>query len=353
MKGKHQFLSGLHNDQHRAVMGNLIDDGWTPARTGSGHIKLTHPLAHKPIFASSTPSDRNAGANLKRSAARAMRMSTVTSIVPAEDMTETIEEMVSKVAKFPPGQSPLPNKKKQRWTQEERIARDAAALLAKERLQVQADAKLALKAEKEDYKSARNAEKASRVEAVSDAKAPLIIAAEEFKIIETSAAPKQITPSQVLEIEQDLLDIAVKMVSGLYTSLDITEEMVGGYLLIEGDAFIADAASSGYVQEIVPAAAIKATPAPAPDLTERASIQGLMTTKESALDAGKPRAIILDALKGRGDAGGTCKEIAGLVHQDPSHAQSECVRHQLQKLIRDGFATTERRGRSVVFIANK
>lgn len=364
MKGKFQFLSGLHNDQHRAVVGDLIDQGWSPARTGSGHIKLSHPEAARPIYASSTPSDRNAGANLKRSAARVLRMSAMPQVAVDTNAPNTIEAMVtpmSKPATCPPGYMPAPlPKKKKRWTEEDRVARQAAELLAKEKHAEQSAKRAAEKEQKKAFQQEKAAAKMiatpAPVLAPAVVKEPVIMAAEEFKVIE-AVTPRMITPTAVLEIEEDLLELAMKIVTGHYASLDITPEMVGGYLLIEGDAFMTGVPTSGFVIE--QAAPMKVMEAPKPavqspiaPLAPRTPFEASMVTKEGAMEEGQPRAEILNALRSFGGKGVSCREVAEKLYADPSHAQAERVRHQLNKLIRDGYANSERTGRMTLFFAN-
>lgn len=48
------------------------DDGWLSSRTPGGHIKLMHPAAAGPVFASSSPSDRRTEQNLQAQLRRAL-----------------------------------------------------------------------------------------------------------------------------------------------------------------------------------------------------------------------------------------------------------------------------------------
>ncbi|MFX4299932.1 hypothetical protein [Pseudosulfitobacter pseudonitzschiae] len=68
-------LKGVSCPDHRSTLVELNQQGWDIQKTGSGHLKLTHQEAIKPVFSGSTVSDYRARKNLISECRNAIKLS--------------------------------------------------------------------------------------------------------------------------------------------------------------------------------------------------------------------------------------------------------------------------------------
>jgi hypothetical protein len=233
-----------------------MEDGWSAKKTSNGHIKLTHKDASYPVYTSSTPSNHRSYKNMLSDCKRSLRQ-------PAPEAQSEIP-----VARKPAEPEKRRKRKKQRWSAQDRLSRHAATLLPdlpdKSRIATTSYTK-ALKqlaeenqqpqdAKKEKQSMIKKSETAQRIEAMNAATAP--------------AAPKQTAKQPVVQnaanalpqLPGDILDIALRIVKGEIKTFEITPEMVGQTLVLDGQAWLSAHSSSEQAKAAKPVLSLPGNP---------------------------------------------------------------------------------------------
>lgn len=98
-------LRGVQPDLRDTIL-RLNGEGWSPSKTNGGHIRLMHPLAEKPVFTSTTPSDIRTPKNLIRDCKRTLLSSAVCAVASSPEMSgERAEEVLRTRKRHGPGLS--------------------------------------------------------------------------------------------------------------------------------------------------------------------------------------------------------------------------------------------------------
>ncbi len=220
MASPRDVLRGVRHKDLRQVMETLVAEGWTIEKTNGSHIKLTHKNASMPVYSSSTPSVYRGTKNLVAQCRRALRK------VEMTEQSKTIGDL-------PAHRTAPARRKKERWTNEMRAARFSAELADTSTLETASHTE----ERKAGQTYAKN--KSEKSSNVTYHKAfPMI---ETNKTVETAAPAKETKqPSgpALNVLPSDVLSIAMRLVKGELATIEITPEMVGQTLVLDGHAWV-------------------------------------------------------------------------------------------------------------------
>ncbi|WP_036796895.1 hypothetical protein [Leisingera caerulea] len=330
MQHDRSFLRAVTHKDYRTTLIKLLDEGWSAERTGKNHFKLTHPLAGKSVIASGTPSDRRASVNLVAECKRALRLGA--QVTPAPQPAQTLLEEL----RSPDESSGKKRKKKDRWTKSDREMRDLRnrrALSApqmdvtppvlppvvceKPSLNITPDRLKESLMQQAAQKKLQPSETAPATTHTTPAPAePVVMPFPQDAV----AAP---SPSAGLQpLPKDLLAIAMKIVRGELNTIEVTPEMVGKTIVLDGSGWMIDGALPA--GQIAGAGQKPAREMPPHD--NRAAADDLMTRIRSVFEEFSAEWI-------------SVAQIADLVDNlsgCSSRAHSEAIRHRLKILKREG-----------------
>lgn len=261
-------LKAITNRDYRNQIECLLDEGWSASRTGKNHFRLSHPLAHKDVITSGTPSDYRATENLKSQCRRALQ-APAGDIVPSQPFTmsqmpkivedarnrrkprwndadhqsrKARREVVAKAPAAAPGCFPIRARKPDLSNMTDKVH---MAILA------EADARKSSPStkpiRKPDSKIAKDDTFNKDCTAMSQTPNNSVIqpAAPVLSIVPDApaAVPSPVAPPAALpRLDADLLAVAMRVLSGELRGIAITPDMVGKTLVLGAEAWIVDGA---------------------------------------------------------------------------------------------------------------
>ncbi|WP_411839607.1 hypothetical protein [Paracoccus sp. ME4] len=265
-------LKAITNRDYRKQVETLLDAGWSASRTGKNHFRLSHPLAHRDVITSGTPSDHRAAENLKSQCRRALQM-------PAGDMA-LVQPFAC--AQMPKIVEEARAHRKPRWNDDDRMSRKARrenvvaapatapgcfpiraerpelsnlddkvreAILAEAFAREAATQSVPVEHSGHDIANNDNGFKENEdmpkliTNAASKTAAPILSlvtdaagAATEPAAVNTPEVPAGALP----RLDADLLAVAMRVLSGELRGIAITPDMVGKTLVLGAEAWIVD-----------------------------------------------------------------------------------------------------------------
>lgn len=274
MTGRRDILRAIPNKDYKDTIANLLAEGWTAERTGKNHLKLSHPEAGQTVIASGTPSNYRASANLTAQCRRALRFGNSIDPEPSEkpEPPTLLEEL--REGRHPPKKK---RKNKRRWSEAARKARPTF------RKEAQVSETAAPECEKENQIEPRETDMTTAIAPAptkSDVAPKAATAPEPASVTPAPVKPAPKAPAAVAassapiqQISGDLLAVAMRMLSGELSTLEITADMVGKTLAMSGEAFLIDQPASALPQAATAPKAKKAAPAAAGCIGEKIQFQ--------------------------------------------------------------------------------
>lgn len=249
-----EALRGVSPKEYRQSLAGLLDQGWDVAKTPGGHLRMSHPDAASPIFASSTTSDKRTIQNTLACCRRALR---------SEGMR--FNPMIKAPAAFlplsePMSDHPLKPRKSRGLKLADRLALEASQVVcekpAQEILPTEATKDIPMTMHAKVVADTSTLPVAENLAAAPVATAPVVVPTATITTpgplaIEPVARPQPLRVvgatarrvSSVSHIDQSALDLAMRIMRGELTSLVITQDMVGASLWYTGDITLAHTAA--------------------------------------------------------------------------------------------------------------
>lgn len=252
-----EALRGVSPKEYRQSLAGLLDQGWDVAKTPGGHLRMSHPDAASPIFASSTTSDKRTIQNTLACCRRALR---------SEGMR--FSPMIKAPAAFLPLSEPMSDhpfkpRKSRGLKLADRLALEASQVFCEKSVQeilpteTMKDIPMTMHAKVVADTSTPPAEPAvEKLASTPVATAPVDMPTATITTpgplaIQPVARPQPLrvvgatarSASSVSHIDQSALDLAMRIMRGELTSLVITQDMVGASLWYAGDITLAHTAA--------------------------------------------------------------------------------------------------------------
>jgi hypothetical protein len=257
-------LKSIAKRDFRRQIESLMNEGWEAKRTGKNHLRLSHPLAHKDVITSGTPSDFRATENLKSQCRRAM--------LPLSG--DIRPEQAPAGMQMPPAVETARARRKPRWDDADRSNRMGGVGFSPE-MQASPAQSYPLRMPKPDLSDvgstvhkailadaeARKVDHAKKSVVKPKVNAPKINATIKetegmtiqatspiLSVAQAAHAPHQVkepvasgTAQSILHlISADLLSVAMRILSGQLRAIPITSDMVGKTMVIGAEGWLID-----------------------------------------------------------------------------------------------------------------
>ncbi|MEY8802115.1 hypothetical protein AB9K35_17700 [Leisingera sp. XS_AS12] len=277
MQHDRSFLRAVTHKDYRTTLIKLLDEGWSAERTGKNHFKLSHPLAGKSVIASGTPSDRRACVNLVAECKRALRLGA--QVTPAPQPAQTLLEEL----RSPDESSGKKRKKKDRWTKSDREMRDLRNRRALAAPQMKAVPPVLPSAfcEKPSLNVTPDRLKESLMQQAAQKKTQPSKIASETRHAAPSPSSRAVKPRRqdaavipspsagLQTLPKDLLEIAMKIARGELTTIEVTPDMVGKTVVLDGSGWLIDGTAPASSKPVARKAPKQSQPSVEDDLTAR------------------------------------------------------------------------------------
>lgn len=244
----------------RGAVSQLIEEGWTAEKKKSNHIRLSHPLAPRFVFTSSTPSDFRSSQNLL-SECRGVLKEASTEKKGADSSSEVSEESIMEALRESRQMkrskrrekrkntfTPLPvisqSVTAQSATPTKEVAREAVKSLATPSAPEEAQKEKAVEVQdvlKPQIENQNKSVEGQEPVSVKSLEKETVIIAPKPSVPDVAPdlmveATEVVNVGNGLEtLSADVLRIAMAIASGELKQMIITQDMVGGTLLYEGN----------------------------------------------------------------------------------------------------------------------